>query len=158
MILWCHFCLCVNCASFKRYKRWTLKRLKSFYIEKLEKLYNLLFKHANLCKASHLAFVCRWFRWIIYQSLENIQLEMKSWGLVESGLVLTYKMSITVTKSKGSRWTYQFSDNSVRVRANIVIRLYVFVMSQTHFRVNPHSIVAWMWRNSLLEAGTKPEV
>ena len=36
------FVYVVNCASFKRYKRWTLKRLKSFYIEKLEKLYNLL--------------------------------------------------------------------------------------------------------------------
>ena len=26
------------------------------------------------------------------------------------------------------------------------------------FRVNPHSIVAWMSRNSLLEAGAKSEV
>ena len=26
-------------------------------------------------------------------------------------------------------------------------------MSRTRFRVNPHSIVAWMSRNSLLEAG-----
>ena len=32
--------------------------------------------------------------------------------------------------------------------------LYVLIMSRTHFRVNPHSIVAWMSRNSLLEAGT----
>ena len=29
--------------------------------------------------------------------------------------------------------------------------LYVLVMSRTCFRVNPHSIVAWMWRNSLLK-------
>ena len=35
--------------------------------------------------------------------------------------------------------------------------LYVFVMSHMRFRVNPHSIVAWMSRNSLLEAGTKFE-
>ena len=33
--------------------------------------------------------------------------------------------------------------------------LYVLIMSRTHFRVNPHSIVAWMSRNSLLEAGAK---
>ena len=32
--------------------------------------------------------------------------------------------------------------------------LYVLMMSRTHFRVNLHSIVAWMSRNSLLEAGT----
>ena len=32
--------------------------------------------------------------------------------------------------------------------------LYVLMMSRTHFRMNLHSIVAWMSRNSLLEAGT----
>ena len=36
--------------------------------------------------------------------------------------------------------------------------LYVFVMSRTCFGVNPHSIVAWMSRNSLLEVGAKSEV
>ena len=35
--------------------------------------------------------------------------------------------------------------------------LYVLVMSRTRFRVNPHSIVVWMSRNSLLEAGAKFE-
>ena len=38
------------------------------------------------------------------------------------------------------------------------IWLYFLIMSCTRFRVNPHSIVAWMSRNSLLEAGTKSEV
>ena len=37
------------------------------------------------------------------------------------------------------------------------ITLYVLVMSRTRFRVNPHSIVAWISRNSLLEAGAKSE-
>ena len=36
--------------------------------------------------------------------------------------------------------------------------LYVFIMSRTRFGVNSHSIVAWMSRNSLLEAGTKSEL
>ena len=36
--------------------------------------------------------------------------------------------------------------------------LYLLIMSRTRFRVNPHSIVAWMSRNSLLEAGPKSEV
>ena len=33
--------------------------------------------------------------------------------------------------------------------------LYVLVMSRTSFRVNPHSIVAWMSWNFLLEAGVR---
>ena len=33
--------------------------------------------------------------------------------------------------------------------------LYVLVVSRTRFRVNPHSIVAWMPKNSLLEAGAR---
>ena len=36
--------------------------------------------------------------------------------------------------------------------------LYVLVMSRTHFRVNPHSIVALMSKKSLLDAGAKSEV
>ena len=36
--------------------------------------------------------------------------------------------------------------------------LYVLVMSHTHFRVNLHSIVAWISRNSLLEESAKSEV
>ena len=38
-----------------------------------------------------------------------------------------------------------------------LIWLYVVVMSRARFRVNPHSIVAWISRNSLLEAGAKSE-
>ena len=37
------------------------------------------------------------------------------------------------------------------------ICLKVFIMSRTRFRVNPHSIVAWMSRKSLLETGTISE-
>ena len=35
--------------------------------------------------------------------------------------------------------------------------LYVLVMSRTHFRVNPHSIFAWMSRDSLLETSVISE-
>ena len=38
------------------------------------------------------------------------------------------------------------------------IWLYVFIMSRTHFRVNPHSINAFISRNSLLETGAISEV
>ena len=37
------------------------------------------------------------------------------------------------------------------------IWLYVLVMSRRHFRVNAHSIVGWMSRNSLLKAGAISE-
>ena len=37
------------------------------------------------------------------------------------------------------------------------IWLYILVMPRTRFRVHPHSIFAWMSRNSLLEAGAKSE-
>ena len=36
--------------------------------------------------------------------------------------------------------------------------LCVLIMLHTRFRVNPHSIVAWMLRNSLLEASAKSEI
>ena len=36
--------------------------------------------------------------------------------------------------------------------------LYVLVMSCMHFRADPHSVVAWMPKNILLEAGVKYEV
>ena len=43
--------------------------------------------------------------------------------------------------------------------ARIILEwLYVIIMSRTRFRVNPHSIVAWMSRNSLLKAGARSEV
>ena len=45
----------------------------------------------------------------------------------------------------------------VIIRTTSYIWLYVLVMSRTRFRVNPHSQVAWMSRNSLLKAGAKPE-
>ena len=37
------------------------------------------------------------------------------------------------------------------------ISLYVFIMSRTSLRLNPHSTVAWISRNSLLEAGVISE-
>ena len=38
------------------------------------------------------------------------------------------------------------------------IWLFVLIMSRTHFRVDPYSIVAWISRNSLLKADTISEV
>ena len=49
-----------------------------------------------------------------------------------------------------------FSKEKILMK-NRFFKLYVLVMSRTRFRVNPHSIVAWMSRNSLLEAGVKSE-
>ena len=41
---------------------------------------------------------------------------------------------------------------------NKVLTVCSYIMSRTRFRVNLHSTVAWMSRNSLLEAGVKSEV
>ena len=43
------------------------------------------------------------------------------------------------------------------IQTHLFFCLYVLVMSRTRLRVNPHSIVAWMSRNSLFEAGVKSE-
>ena len=42
--------------------------------------------------------------------------------------------------------------SNLRVK-NMNMLLYVLIMSRTHFRLNLHSIVAWMLRNSFLKAG-----
>ena len=43
-------------------------------------------------------------------------------------------------------------------RGKTFVWLYVFAKPRTRFRVNPHSIVAWVSRTSLHEAGAKSEV
>ena len=43
------------------------------------------------------------------------------------------------------------SCNNFVLSWNSLFWLYVLIMSRTHFTVNPHSIFAWMSRNSLLE-------
>ena len=64
-----------------------------------------------------------------------------------------------------SSWTntqpFGQTDQMIELRSDYLsvrcIWLYL-IMSRTSFRVNPRSIVAWMSRNSLLEAGAKSEV
>ena len=46
----------------------------------------------------------------------------------------------------------------LKIGLSLFYFLYVLIMSRTCFGVNSHSIVAWMSRNSLLEAGTKSEL
>ena len=55
--------------------------------------------------------------------------------------------------NEGSRWIVELMESQY-----INFSLYVLAMSRTRFRVNPHSVVAWMSRNFLLEAGAKSEV
>ena len=55
----------------------------------------------------------------------------------------------------GNKTTFFWPDSCFQKKS---LWLYVLIMSRTRFRVNPHSIVAWMSRNFLLEAGTKSEV
>ena len=46
----------------------------------------------------------------------------------------------------------------LKIGLSLFYFLYVLIMSRTCFGVNSHSIVAWMSRTSLLEAGTKSEL
>ena len=48
--------------------------------------------------------------------------------------------------------------NVLKNIATMTRRLCVLIMSHTHFRVNLHSVVAWLSRNSLLETGVISEV
>ena len=57
---------------------------------------------------------------------------------------------------KENIWGADLADMQLTTKHNK--GLYVLIMSHTHFRVNPHSIVAWMSRNSLLKTGAKSEV
>ena len=59
--------------------------------------------------------------------------------------------------SQTSFWDLQNLIIRTGVLGDIAFWLYVLVMSRTRFGVNPHSIVAWMSRNSFLEAGAKSE-
>ena len=57
----------------------------------------------------------------------------------------------------GTQKIIPWYDKTLRM-FSLLCWLYVLIMSRMRFRVNPHSIVAWMLRNSLLEAGAKSEV
>ena len=48
--------------------------------------------------------------------------------------------------TRNQNWKGNFLRNG-----NLHLRLYVLIMSGTHFRVNPHPIVAWVSRSSLFE-------
>ena len=48
--------------------------------------------------------------------------------------------------------------NVLKNIARVTRRLCVFIMSHTHFRLNLHSVVAWMWRNTLLDRDAISEV
>ena len=65
-------------------------------------------------------------------------------------LCITARMYMLFTES-WKLFNY-FSQNS------ILHCLYVLITLRTRFRVNPHPIVSWMSRNSLLETGVKSKV
>ena len=58
-------------------------------------------------------------------------------------------------KKSNSHWD---SLNVWKYGHQLSVWLYVPIMSRRRFRVNPHSIIAWMSRNPLLETGAKSEV
>ena len=65
---------------------------------------------------------------------------------------------MTLNKTKHLEVEKKLIDQSKNFSPISEKRLYVLIMSRMSFRVNPHSIVALMSRNSLLETGAKYEV
>ena len=69
-------------------------------------------------------------------------------------------IKLKIKQRKQQNWKYCSLINSEishkKIRTWIIEC--VLVISRTHFKVNPHSIVAWMSRTSLLEAGAIYEV
>ena len=58
--------------------------------------------------------------------------------------------------SSESKGNFEFWKQVFSIGISLV--LYVIIMSHTHCRVNLHSTVAWMSRNSLLKTGSISEV
>ena len=69
---------------------------------------------------------------------------------------VTKKKELVIVKKRGKPSLYLM--NRCNSWKHMQHWLYVLIMSCMHFRVNPHSIVAWMSRNSLLKTGVKSEV
>ena len=67
-------------------------------------------------------------------------------------------IKVTLNKTKHLEVEKKLIDQSKIFSPISEKRLYVLIMSRMSFRVNPHSIVALMSRNSLLETGAKYEV
>ena len=69
-----------------------------------------------------------------------------------------------ICNNENDFWNHKIGQSWVKaiVTENLIKKgkgwLYVLIMSPRHFRVNLHSIVAWVSRNSLLKAGGKSEV
>ena len=73
-------------------------------------------------------------------SENNIVCLLKLFSITLSGIIIAKMLFIQFALKLATFW------------------LYVLIMSRTHFRVNLHSIVAWMSRNSLFETGAITEV
>ena len=118
-----------NCTSLWFHQFW--KKAKSS---------QLLQVHTNLTKSTIL----------VHLKKTIVQFTMKPWIVW-----------LTHWKKEKSEEEYHPSspkENYRKIYYEALDWLYVLAMSRTRFRVNPHSIFAWMSRNSFLEADAKSEV
>ena len=83
----------------------------------------------------------------------NAFFDVQFWWLVSMAWLLYQVLSILIFCIFSLNLMCSFVDIP-----NLDTWQYVLAMSRMRLRVNPHSIVAWMSRNSLLEAGAKSEV
>ena len=70
---------------------------------------------------------------------------------------LSQKLQSYLTLSLGSSKKIKKIHKAIKKQISLR-NSYALIMSRTRFRVDPHSIVAWMSRNTLLETHTISEV
>ena len=88
-------------------------------------------------------------------------------SLLEKSWILKFKLLERVSNIQPlSSWgnTHPFIQTGQMIKLSFeflsvrTIWLYVLIISRMHFGMNPHSTVAWLWRNCLLKTGAKAEL
>ena len=98
-----------------------------------------------------------WFRFVFIKVY--IFAQQIAWGLSDCKWTRTHNHLVHKRRTLNHLAKLALNDWAVLWVLICTVHLTVCsYMSRTRFRVNPHSIVAWMSRNSFLEAGTKSEV
>ena len=76
----------------------------------------------------------------------------------ENGGVTFHSLQLTCYRITGSKFLLSLVSEVACCKKSLVNWLHVLAITCTRFWVNSHCIVAWMSRNSLLEAGANSEV
>ena len=103
-----------------------------------------------------LPIVSKFFERLLFNSLQTVcrmSVRVYTWWLMRCVIVINMKSIKVWIVTHQLVWGELF----LMFRKPLIkfgMKLYVLIMSRTSFRVNSHSMIAWMSRNSLLETGT----